>query len=159
MQRVGSGLSNEKQVAVFTRPSVALAEHNQVARLPVRLLRDDPAAAQDDHAEGGFQWKVDAHGFTPEELEVRVDGGCLIVTGQQHLQSHRPGEGSFCMARKVHRRMQLPPDLDPAAMTCCLTPSGQLCVRSQCRALLPPETQTGPSPRLRGRSCKSSNLA
>ncbi|KAM9208849.1 heat shock protein beta-9 [Dugong dugon] len=157
MQRVGTGLSNEKQVAAFRRPSVALAEENQVARLPVRLLRDDPTAAQDDHTEGSFQLKVDAHGFNPEELEVRIDGGRLMVTGQQHLESCSPDGGGFCMARKMHREMQLPADLDPATMTCCLTPSGQLCVRNQCRTLPPPER--GLSPRLRGRSSKGSNLA
>ncbi|XP_049717322.1 heat shock protein beta-9 [Elephas maximus indicus] len=159
MQRVGSGLSNEKQVAAFRRPSVALAEQNQVARLPVQLLRDHLAAAQEDHAEGGFQLKVDAHGFTPEELDVRVDSGRLMVTGQQHLESCGPDGGSFCMTRKVHREVQLPPDLDPSAMTCCLTPSGQLCVRSQCWAPPLPEARIGPSPRLRGLSSNGSNLA
>ncbi|XP_004707534.1 heat shock protein beta-9 [Echinops telfairi] len=155
MQRVESGLS--QQVEALQHPSLCLDQQNRVARLPVRLLRDEPAAADDDHAEGGFQLKVDAQGFSPEELEVRVDGGCLVVTGQQHLESCGPNGGGFRMARKVHKQMQLPHDLDPASMTCCLTPSGQLCVRSPCRLL--PSLGTGPSPRLRGRSSQSYNLA
>ncbi|XP_075415782.1 heat shock protein beta-9 [Tenrec ecaudatus] len=150
MQRGESGLA--QQVEALRRPSLCLDQQSQVARLPVRLLSNEPAAAEDDRAEGGFQLKVDAQGFSPEELEVRVDGGCLVVTGQQHLESCGPNGGGFRMARKVHKQMQLPPDLDPASMTCCLTPSGQLYVRSHCRLL--PSPGTGLS-----RSSQSYNLA
>ncbi|XP_024409599.1 heat shock protein beta-9 [Desmodus rotundus] len=160
MQRVGSGLSNGSQVASRC-PSAALAEQNQVATLPVRLLRDDVAAVRDNvHAESGFQMKVNAHGFSPEELVVQVDGQCLKVTGQRQTESYSPDGGSYRLAHKVHRQMLLPPDLDPAAMTCCLTPSGHLCVRGQCRPLPPPEAPTGQSSRLRSRgSKKGSNPA
>lgn len=160
MQRVGSGLPNGSQVA-SRRPSVALAEQNQVATLPVRLLRDDVAAVPDDvHAKDGFQMKVDARGFTPEELMVQVDGRFLMVTGQRQLEGCSSNGYSYRMAQQVHQQVQLPPDLDPTAMTCCLTPSGQLCFRSQSPALPSPEAQTGPSPKLRSRgSKKGSNLA
>ncbi|ELW54966.1 heat shock protein beta-9 [Tupaia chinensis] len=159
MQRVGSSFS-ESGVS-SRRPSVALAEQNQVATLPVRLLRDQPAAVLDDsHVENGFQVKMDAHGFTPEELVVRVDGQRLVVTGQRRLEGCDPERGRYHMSQKVHRQMRLPPDLDPTAMTCCLTPSGQLWVRSQCGvALPPPEAQTCLSPRFRSHSSKASNLA
>lgn len=64
--------------------SAALAEQNQVAILPVQLLREDVVAARDDvQVENGFQMTMDAHGFTPEELVVRVARQCLMVTGQQ----------------------------------------------------------------------------
>ncbi|EPY82305.1 Heat shock protein beta-9 [Camelus dromedarius] len=160
MQRVGSSLPNGSQVASRC-PSAAFAEQNHVATLPVQQLTDDVAAVRDNvHAEDGFQMKVYAHGFTPEELVVQVDGGCLMVTGQRQLEGCRPDGSSFRVAQKVHQQMPLPPNLDPAAMTCCLTPSGQLCVRGQCRELPSPEAQTGPASRLRSRgSKKGSNLA
>ncbi|XP_004434921.1 PREDICTED: heat shock protein beta-9 [Ceratotherium simum simum] len=160
MQRVGSGLPNGSRVASRC-PSVALAEQNQVATLPVRLLGDDVAAVRDDVCvEDGFQMKVDARGFTPEDLVVQVDGRCLMVTGQRQLEGCSPDGYSYRMAQQVHRQVQLPPDLDPTAMTCCLTPSGQLCFRGQRPVLPSPEAQTGPSPRLRSRtSNKDSNLA
>ncbi|XP_008072389.1 heat shock protein beta-9 [Carlito syrichta] len=156
MQRVGNSFSNESRVASRS-PSVALAERSQVATLPVRLLGDEPAAARDDgHAEDGFQMKMDAHGFAPEELMVRVDGGCLMVTGQRQLEGSNPAKGSYRLSQKMHRQMRLPSDLDPTAMTCCLTPSGQLWVRGQCGALPLPRAQTGPSPRLRSRGPEKS---
>ncbi|XP_060502049.1 heat shock protein beta-9 [Panthera onca] len=151
MQRVGSGLPSRSRVA-SPCPRAALAEQNQVATLPVRLLRDDSAASQNNFpVEDGFQMKVDTYGFTPDELLVQVDGQCLMVTGKRQLEGCSPDGAGYREAQRVHRQMQLPPDLDPAAMTCSLTPSGQLCVRGQCRALPPPEAQTGPSLRLRGR--------
>ncbi|XP_004485245.2 heat shock protein beta-9 [Dasypus novemcinctus] len=153
MQRSGSSLSNENQVA-SRRPSVALAERDQGATLPVRLLRDTPSAAQDGHAEDGFQMKVDAHGFTPEELVVKVDGRCLTVIGRQQLEASGPDGAAYRMARKVHRELRLPSDMDPASMTCSLTPSGQLCVRGHGPSLPSPETQTGPSPKLRSQGSK-----
>jgi heat shock protein beta-9 len=128
MQRVGSSFSTESRVA-SRFPSVILTEPNQVATLPVQLLRDDGTTVQDyGHAEESFQVKMDAHGFTPEELVVQVDGQSLVVTGQRQRESCDPIRGGFRVEQKVHRRMLLPPDLDPAAMTCCLTPSGQLWV-------------------------------
>ncbi|EAW60804.1 heat shock protein family B (small) member 9 [Homo sapiens] len=157
MQRVGNTFSNESRVASRC-PSVGLAERNRVATMPVRLLRDSPAAQEDnDHARDGFQMKLDAHGFAPEELVVQVDGQWLMVTGQQQLDVRDPERVSYRMSQKVHRKM-LPSNLSPTAMTCCLTPSGQLWVRGQCVALALPEAQTGPSPRLGSLGSKASNL-
>ncbi|XP_066876567.1 LOW QUALITY PROTEIN: heat shock protein beta-9 [Kogia breviceps] len=103
---------------------------------------------------------VEAEEELPEELVVQVDGGCLKVTGQRQLEGCDPDGSGFRVAQKVHQQMSLPPDLDPAAMTCCLTPSGQLCIRGQCRVLPSPEAQTGPASRLRSRaSKKGSKLA
>ncbi|XP_062031540.1 heat shock protein beta-9 [Lepus europaeus] len=154
MQRVGSSFSNGNRVASRS-PSVALAERNQVATLPVQLLRDHPAAVQDHgHTADDFQMKMDAQGFAPEELVVQVAGQNLTVTGQRQWEYGNPGLGGYRMEQRVQRQMQLPPDLDPTAMTCCLTPSGQLWVRGQCGPLPPPEAQAGPSPRLRSRTSK-----
>ncbi|KAF6298723.1 heat shock protein family B (small) member 9 [Rhinolophus ferrumequinum] len=160
MQRVSSSLPKGNQV-MSRSPSVALAEQNRVAVLPVQLLREDVAAAWDDiQVENGFRMKMDAHGFTPEELVVRVDGQCLMVTGQRQTEGHNPDGGCYCMTEKMQQQMQLPSYLDPAAMTCCLTPSGQLCVRGQCQALPSPRALTSPSSRLRSPgSKKGSNLA
>ncbi|XP_003786705.1 heat shock protein beta-9 [Otolemur garnettii] len=142
MQQVGSSLSTENRVA-SRRPSVALVERNQAATLPVQLLKDDPAALQGNHhAPNGFQVKLDAHGFAPEELMVRVDGQRLIMTGERQIETSDPKRGSYRMSQKVHRQMRLPREMDPTAMTCSLTPSGQLWVRGQHGALRLPEVST-----------------
>lgn len=149
MKRVGSGLPNGSQVASRC-PSTAHAQQNQVAVLPVQLLKDSAAAARDNvQAENGFQMKMNAHGFTPEELVVQVDGQCLMVTGQRQTEGCNPDGGRFRTAQRVYRQMQLPRRLDPAAMTCCLTPSGHLCVQGQCQALPSHEAPTRSSSRLR----------
>lgn len=159
MRRVGTGLPNGSRVASRS-PSAALAQQNRVAILPVQLLREDVAAAWDDvQVENGFQMKMDAHGFTPEELAVRVDGQCLMVTGQRQTEGYNPDGGCYRIAEKMHRQMQLPSYLDPTAMTCCLTPSGQLCVRGQCPALPAPEAPSPSRDSGASGSKKGSNLA
>lgn len=122
MQRVGSGLLNESQVVPGVL-STALAEQNQVAILPVWLLREDVVAARDDvQVENRFQMKMDAHGFTPDELVVRVAGQCLVVTGQRQTEGHNPDGGSYHMVEKVHPQTQLPLYLDPTAMPAACPP-------------------------------------
>ncbi|OBS65255.1 hypothetical protein A6R68_06178 [Neotoma lepida] len=132
MQRVGSSLSTRQQELGENRvasrcPSVASAERNQVATLPVRLLKDDLASVQGNgRADAGFQLKMDAYGFAPGELIVRVDGQNLTVTGQKQEESNDPVRGRYRMEQTVHQQTKLPPNVDPAAMTCSLTPSGHL---------------------------------
>ncbi|XP_021033767.2 heat shock protein beta-9 [Mus caroli] len=159
MQRVGSSFSTgqcepgENRVASRC-PSVALAERNQVATLPVRLLRDE---VQGNGCEQpSFQIKVDAQGFAPEDLVVRIDGQNLTVTGQRQHESNDPSRGRYRMEQSVHRQMQLPSTLDPAAMTCSLTPSGHLWLRGQNKCLPPPEAQTAQSQKPRRGEPKSS---
>ena len=85
-------------------PSAALAEQNQVATLPVRLLRDDSAASQNNFpVEDGFQMKVDTYGFTPDELLVQVDGQCLMVTSKRQLEGCSPDGAGYRVAHRVHR--------------------------------------------------------
>ncbi|XP_052050655.1 heat shock protein beta-9 [Apodemus sylvaticus] len=164
MQRVGSSFSTGQREPGENRvasrcPSVALAERNQVATLPVKLLRDELAAGQGNSCEEpSFQVKVDAQGFAPEDLVVRIDGQSLTVTGQRHQESNDPSRGRYRMEQSVHRQMQIPSTLDPAAMTCSLTPSGHLWLRGQNKNLpVPPEAQTGQAPRVKkGGSSKGS---
>ncbi|KAK2110837.1 Heat shock protein beta-9 [Saguinus oedipus] len=154
IQRVGNTFSNESRVPSQC-PSVALAERN----LPVRLLKDSPAAQEDnDHARDSFQMKMDARGFAPEELVVQVDGQWLMVTGQRQMEGSDPERGSYSMSQKMHQETRLPSNLNPTAMTCCLTPSGQLWIRGQCGALALPKAQTGPSLKLSSLGSKASKL-
>lgn len=157
MQRVGSSFSTGQREPGENRvasrcPSVALAERNQVATLPVKLLKDELAAAQGNSCEEppSFQVKVDAQGFAPEDLVVRIDGQNLTVTGQRHQESNDPSRGRYRMEQSVHRQMQIPSTLDPAAMTCSLTPSGHLWLKGQNKNLPPPpEAQTGQAQRVK----------
>lgn len=155
MQRVGSSFSTGQREPGENRapsrcPSVAIAERNQVATIPVRLLKDELAVAQGNGCEEpSFQMKVDAQGFAPEDLVVRIDGQNLTVSGQRQHESNDPSKGRYRMVQSVHRQMQLPTTLDPAAMTCSLTPSGHLWLKGQNKSLPPSEAQTGQSLKLR----------
>lgn len=159
MQRVGSsfttgqcepGENRAVSRAASRCPSVASAERNQVATLPVRLLKDDLAAAQGNGCEQpSFQMKLDAQGFAPEDLVVRIDGQNLTVTGQRQHESNDPCRGRYRLEQSVHRQMQLPSTLDPEAMTCSLTPSGHLWFRGQNKSLTPAEAQTSQALKLR----------
>ncbi|XP_005394498.1 PREDICTED: heat shock protein beta-9 [Chinchilla lanigera] len=144
MRRVGSSVSNDRGVT-SPAPSTALAEPDRGATLPVRLLRDVSAAAQNTGQAQGFQMRMDARGFAPEELQVRVDGQNLVVTGQRQEEHRDPRGGSYSLKQKVYRQMQLPGALDPATATCSLTPSGQLWVRGPCRPPPLPESPPAPS--------------
>ncbi|KFO28529.1 heat shock protein beta-9 [Fukomys damarensis] len=147
MRRTGSRVSNDRGVEA-PGPSAALPEPDQGTTLSVRLLRDTSESARDaDHAQG-FQVKMDAHGFAPEELQVWVDGSSLVVTGQRQEKHYDPRGVSYQLKQKVYRQVQLPGNLDPAATTCSLTPSGELWVRSPCRPLPLPEAPPGSSPSL-----------
>lgn len=160
MQRVDSGLAKGGQVASQSPSTARTGQKNQVATLPVQRLGDDVSAVRSNvHVENGFKMKMDAQGFNPEELVVQVDGQCLTVTGQRQKESRGSDGSSYRMALKLHRQMLLPPNLDPAGMTCCLTPSGQLCIRGQCGALPSAEAQTGHSSKPKSHHSKASNLA
>ncbi|KAL1779494.1 heat shock protein beta-9 [Sigmodon hispidus] len=156
MRRVGHSLSvshQEPETRVASRcPNVALAEQNQVATQPVRPLRNNLAVAQGNgRVDASFQVKMDACGFAPEDLLVQVKGQNLTVTGERQQESSDPVRGSFRIQQTLHREIQLPPNLDPAAITCSLTPSGHLWVLAQNRSLPPPEAQSSrlrlPAPR------------
>lgn len=159
MPRVGSSFSAGQpelgKNGVASRcPGVALTERNQVATLPVQLLRNDVTAVQrNGRAEASFQMKMDAHGFTPEELVVRVDGQNLIMTGQRHQESN-----GYCLEQSVNQQMQLPSNLDLAALTCSLTPSGYLWVHGQNKLQPSSGAKTGQTPTLRSRDSKGPNL-
>ncbi|CAO2645365.1 Heat shock protein beta-9 [Lemmus lemmus] len=111
-----------------------------------------PVVQGNGRANASFQMKMDAHGFAPEDLMVRVDGRNLTVTGQRQQESN-----GYRMEQTVHRQMQLPRNIDPAAMTCSLTPSGHLWFLGQNRSLPPPDAPTSQSPRLRSQGPKDSN--
>ncbi|EGW08036.1 heat shock protein beta-9 [Cricetulus griseus] len=162
MQRVGSSFSTGQQELGENRvtsrcPSVALSEGYPVAILPVRLLKNDLAVVpSNSRVHANFQMKLDAQGFAPEELMVRVDGQNLTVTGQRQEVSNDGVRGGYRIEQTMHRQMLLPPNLDLAAMTCNLTPSGHLWVLGQKRSLPPPEAQ-GHGPRFKSRASKHSN--
>ncbi|CAK6438160.1 unnamed protein product [Pipistrellus nathusii] len=159
MQRGGGGLAKGGQVASRS-PSTTLTKQNQVVTLPVQQIRDDvPAVRSNVHVENSFQMKMDAQGYGPEELLVQVDGQCLSVTGQRQKESYGPDGSSYRMAQKLQCQMLLPPNVDASAMTCSLTPSGQLWIRGQGGALPSPEAQTGHSSKPRRHGSKGSNLA
>ncbi|XP_059526166.1 heat shock protein beta-9 [Myotis daubentonii] len=160
MQRVGSGLPKGSQVASRSPSTARTGQKNQVATLRVQRLGDDVSAVRSNvHVEDSFKMKMDAQGFNPEELVVQVDGQCLTVTGQRQKESYGSDGSGYRMEQTLHRQMLLPPNLDPAGLTCCLTPSGQLCIRGQCGALLSAEAQTGHSSKLKSHRSKGSNLA
>ncbi|XP_007535082.3 heat shock protein beta-9 [Erinaceus europaeus] len=129
MQRVSSDLSKESKAASRS-PSAAHTPQNQGSSPQVGPCKDSLPTA----CGTGFQMKMDAQGFTPEELMVQVDGQWLMVTGQRQVEGCSSDGGGYFLQQKVQRQMPLPPDLDPTAMTCSMTPSGYLCIQGQCQA-------------------------
>lgn len=128
--------------------------------LPAQLQGDPPDTLREDVcADTGFLMKMDTQGFAPEELCVQVDGQNLTVTGERQLQlQHNDGSGgAFLVCHQVHQHVQLPPDLDPTAMTCNMSPSGQLCFHGPCRvppANHPADDSVAQSPGLRRQGAK-----
>ncbi|XP_021096016.1 heat shock protein beta-9 [Heterocephalus glaber] len=151
MRCTRSRVSNDRGVA-SPGPSAALPEPDPGTTLPVGLLTDTSAAEQDSDRAQGFQVKMDAHSFGPEELLLRVDGHSLVAG--QRLEEHCDPRGSSYRLKQVYRQMQLPGHLEPAAATCSLTPSGQLWVRGPCRPLPLPEAPPDPFPSLPSQGSK-----
>ncbi len=84
--------------------------------------------------EGTFKVSLDVQQFTPDELDVRVVDGDILVHAK-HEQ--REDEQGF-VSREFTRRYKLPDDVDPETVKSSLSQEGVLCVeapRKQAKAI------------------------
>ncbi|XP_067825317.1 heat shock protein 30C-like [Heptranchias perlo] len=82
-----------------------------------------------------FSLSLDVQQFSPEELTVKVLGRKVLVTGKHEKKSD---DGSGCYSYKYEefrREFQLPEDVEPQALNCCLSQDGQLKVQAPRLAL------------------------
>ncbi|XP_067825313.1 heat shock protein 30C-like [Heptranchias perlo] len=82
-----------------------------------------------------FSLSLDVQRFSPEELKVKVLGRKVLVTGKHETKSD---DGSGCYSYKYEefrREFQLPEDVDPQALNCCLSQDGRLKVQAPRLAL------------------------
>nr|XP_032800135.1 heat shock protein beta-11-like [Petromyzon marinus] len=72
----------------------------------------------------------------PADLAVKVSGDKLVVAGRREVKSGEVSSGSYSHScQEFHRETQLPRDVDPQSVSCCLTEDGKLKFKAQRRAL------------------------
>ncbi|XP_078466251.1 heat shock protein beta-11-like [Lampetra planeri] len=106
----------------------------------LRVTLQQPDVSSGFHIEAarqqgdGFVASLDVQDFSPQDLAVKVSGDKLVVAGRREVKS---GEGSSYShsCQEFHRETQLPRDVDPQSVSCCLTEDGKLKVKGQRRAL------------------------
>ncbi|KAH7707176.1 heat shock protein 16-48a [Aphelenchoides avenae] len=76
---------------------------------------------QETTDEGGFKWRCDVSGYLPEELKVELEGGQLLVTGEQNESN-----ADQSVHRQLKRRVTLPEGIDPATIKCHIDACGML---------------------------------
>nr|XP_032800200.1 heat shock protein 30-like [Petromyzon marinus] len=85
---------------------------------------------------GGFVASLDVQDFSPQDLAVKVSGDKLVVAGRREVKSGEVSSGSYSHScQEFHRETQLPRDVDPQSVSCCLTEDGKLKFKAQRRAL------------------------
>ncbi|XP_041029572.1 heat shock protein beta-11-like [Carcharodon carcharias] len=83
----------------------------------------------------GFSLSLDVQRFSPEELNVKVLGRKVLVTGKYEKKSD-DGSGSYSYKYEEFRReFQLPEDVDAEALNCSLSQDGRLNVQGPRLAL------------------------
>nr|XP_032800205.1 heat shock protein 30-like [Petromyzon marinus] len=85
---------------------------------------------------GGFVASLDVQDFSPQDLAVKVSGDKLVVAGRREVKSGEVSSGSYSHScQEFHRETQLPRNVDPQSVSCCLTEDGKLKFKAQRRAL------------------------
>lgn len=83
----------------------------------------------------GFSVCQDVKNFAPEQLSVKVVGRKVVLVGQKETQS-TDEKGSFSYKYEVLKReWDVPEEVDAEALTCSLSPEGQLRIEAPRLAL------------------------
>ncbi|XP_041029616.1 heat shock protein beta-11-like [Carcharodon carcharias] len=100
---------------------------------------------QPEDKEGdGFSLSLDVQRFSPEELNVKVLGRKVLVTGKHEKKSDDSSGSSSYKYEEFRREFQLPEDVDAEALNCCLSQDGRLKVQAPRLALPAVNEQTVP---------------
>nr|XP_056701207.1 heat shock protein 30C-like [Euleptes europaea] len=117
----------ERMTRAFFQASPLPAWEREGQREP----REESAAeaAVKGPPEGRYRFSADVTGFSPEEMTVKLDGRRVTVTAKRQRESK--SEGSYWQEhQELRRETLLPLDVDLQAVSCSLTPDGQLCVEA-----------------------------
>uniref|UniRef100_H3A7X7 SHSP domain-containing protein n=2 Tax=Latimeria chalumnae TaxID=7897 RepID=H3A7X7_LATCH len=84
----------------------------------------------------GFSLSLDVSQFSPEELSVKVAGEKVTVMGKHEKKTEDEGFHSY-KYEEFRRDFELPEDVNPDALSCCLSEAGQLWIKAPLLALPP----------------------
>lgn len=86
----------------------------------------------------GFELKLDVHQYKPEELNVKLAGNRLSVSGKHEQKQDDHG----FVSREFQREIEIPEDVDLESLTSSLSEGGILSIRANVKgAEKPPEKQ------------------
>ncbi|XP_048352277.1 heat shock protein 30C-like [Sphaerodactylus townsendi] len=118
----------ERMTRAFFQASPLLTWEREEQREPRKECATEAAAK--GAPEGDYRFSVDVAGFSPEEVTVKLDGRKVTVTAKRQRESESE-EGSYWQEhQELRRETLLPLDVDLQAVSCSLTPEGQLCVEA-----------------------------
>ncbi|XP_015284303.1 PREDICTED: heat shock protein 30C-like [Gekko japonicus] len=118
----------EKMTRAFFQAAPLLTWERESQREP----REESAteAAVKGQPDGKHSFSVDVTGFSPEEMTVKLDGRKVTVTAKRQRESQSEGGSYWQEHQELRRETLLPPDVDLQAVSCSLTPDGQLCIEA-----------------------------
>lgn len=86
------------------------------------IQRKHQQGGEDDHAqEDRFRVSLDVHHYAPDEINLKVDGKKLLVTGKHYKESEYGFESS-----EFERSYPIPEDIDPNSFTSRILDNGLL---------------------------------
>lgn len=122
----------ERVTQTFFQAAPLLAWEQESQREPRKEKATE--AAPKGQPDGKYRFSVDVTGFSPEEMTVKLDGRKVTVTAKRQRESQSE-EGSYWQEhQELRRETLLPLDVDLQAVSCSLTPEGQLCIEAPCLA-------------------------
>ncbi|XP_054836998.1 heat shock protein 30C-like [Eublepharis macularius] len=118
----------EKMTRAFFQATPLLTWERESRREPHEESATE--ATMKGQPEGKYHFSVDVAGFSPEEMTVKLDGRKVTVTAKRQRESKSEGDGYWQEHQELRRETLLPLDVDLQAVSCSLTPDGQLCIEA-----------------------------
>ncbi|KAL8177748.1 UNVERIFIED_CONTAM: hypothetical protein K2H54_017918 [Gekko kuhli] len=118
----------ERMTRAFFQATPLLTWERESQREPREESATETAVKR--QPDGKHSFSVDVTGFSPEEMTVKLDGRKVTVTAKRQRES-KSEEGSYWQEhQELRRETLLPLDVDLQAVSCSLTPDGQLCIEA-----------------------------
>jgi len=118
--------NNEQQVAL---PGT-VGHHGSQTQTAVHLQPAAPEyiAADEDGGSAGMlcRWQFDVSGYDPNEINVKVDGGMLLVSARHADVKDADNTSS----RQLSKQVEIPRDVNHAEMTSYMTRDGVLVIQA-----------------------------
>lgn len=78
----------------------------------------------------GFELQLDVQQFTPSELNLKLAGNKLSISGKHEQKTDKYGQ----ITREFHRELLIPEDIDLESMTSTITENGMLTIKANVKA-------------------------